>query len=60
MMSKEDTVEDEDEILVYVKFDDTADEYSLEDLNNVKILGLLTKEPILQIGNKVLYLHILT
>lgn len=59
-MSKEDTVEDEDEILVYVKFDDTADEYSLEDLNNVKILGLLTKEPILQIGNKVLYLQTLT
>ena len=44
---------DEGDVLVYMNFNDMTEEYFDEDLQNCKILGLDTSEPILQIGNKV-------
>ncbi|KAK7597762.1 hypothetical protein V9T40_009987 [Parthenolecanium corni] len=45
--------EEEEEILVYVNFEDLADDYSMKDLASTKILGLDSDEPIVQMGNKV-------
>lgn len=45
--------EEEEEILVYVNFDDPVDDFPMKDLAATKILGLDSDEPILQIGNKV-------